>query len=355
MGDQNNRRASEELDLHAEEIARAACERLFDKAEETVDVYGERGRSRFLGGARTHIAFLSDAVAVGHPELFVDYARWSYATLVHHGFTGAFVDGLHSLISDVVSEVLPPSVSGDPVSYLTRALECIREMPSGMPDLPSFMDETSPLSPVAHRYLDALVAADRDRAVNSVVEAVSDGAALHDVYAEVIQRSQRELGRKWQLGEISVAQEHFGSAVTQVALSQLYPFVRDTRREKERNQSIIVAACANELHEIGTRIVADNLEADGWDVTYLGGNQPSQGLVELARRKQARVVALSVTVSCNLRSLEGMVQHIRENSDARVMVGGYPFQVAEGLWREVGADACGTDASDAVRVAQTIA
>jgi methanogenic corrinoid protein MtbC1 len=42
-----------------------------------------------------------------------------------------------------------------------------------------------------------------------------------------------------------------------------------------------------------------------------------------------------------------------ENGQQRlaILVGGYPFNVAPGLWKKIGADACAGDAQEAVEVA----
>jgi MerR family transcriptional regulator, light-induced transcriptional regulator len=40
-----------------------------------------------------------------------------------------------------------------------------------------------------------------------------------------------------------------------------------------------------------------------------------------------------------------------ECADVKIIVGGYPFNIAPGLWRQIGADAYGRDALDSVAVA----
>ena len=66
----------------------------------------------------------------------------------------------------------------------------------------------------------------------------------------------REVGRLWQMNRLSVAQEHYVTAATQLIMSQLYPLVFRTARRDRR----IVAACVGgELHELGVRMVADRL------------------------------------------------------------------------------------------------
>ena len=47
--------------------------------------------------------------------------------------------------------------------------------------------------------------------------------SIRDVYLLVFQPCQREVGRLWEAGRITVAQEHYCTAATQVIMSQLAP------------------------------------------------------------------------------------------------------------------------------------
>ena len=78
--------------------------------------------------------------------------------------------------------------------------------------------------------------------------------------------------RYWQMNRLTVAQEHYCTAATQMIMSQLYPYIF----EGERNGRVLVATCvAENLHEIGVRMVTDFFEMDGWDTFYLGANVPT--------------------------------------------------------------------------------
>ena len=62
-------------------------------------------------------------------------------------------------------------------------------------------------------------------------------------------------------------------------------------------RGVAVLACApDELHELGLLMLACLLRADGWDVVYLGQSTPVADAVQIARNRDARVVAFSVTM-----------------------------------------------------------
>ena len=99
------------------------------------------------------------------------------------------------------------------------------------------------------------------------METIEAGTPLKDIYLNVFQETQKETGRLWQLSKITVAQEHFITAATQLIMAQLYTYLFTSEK---KNKTIIVSCVQGELHEIGARMVADLFEMDGWNSYYFG-------------------------------------------------------------------------------------
>jgi len=95
------------------------------------------------------------------------------------------------------------------------------------------------------------------------------GFLYKELYLKVSQRTQREVGRLWQLNRISVAQEHFCTGATQQIMAFLYPHLF---RGGSKARRVLVACVGKELHEIGARMVADFFELEGWDSYFIGAN-----------------------------------------------------------------------------------
>lgn len=104
-------------------------------------------------------------------------------------------------------------------------------------------------------------------------------------------------------------------------LSNLYPLIP---RGDVRRWPAVVPGVADELHQLGGLMVGDMLEADGWEVRYLGSNLPVRDVVRAVTEHRARIV------------------------------GGRLFRSLPDLWREIGADGCGTDPRDAARLAREL-
>jgi methanogenic corrinoid protein MtbC1 len=183
---------------------------------------------------------------------------------------------------------------------------------------------------------------------------MENGMELKELYLSVFQPAQHEIGRLWQHRLISVAQEHFASGVAQQLMSQIYLNIIAKRSVK----GVLIVTCVNnELHEMGARMVSDFLEMDGWDAHYLGSNMPTAAVIPALKQRKAIGLFVSATMGFNVIKVRRMVEEIREDPslvDLKIVVGGYPFNTVDDLWRSVGADLFARDAAEAVVIANEL-
>lgn len=207
---------------------------------------------------------------------------------------------------------------------------------------------------LARTYLDHLLNAERAAAADLILKAVKSGVNVRDVYLGVFQPCLYEVGRLWQLNLASVAQEHYCTAATQQVMSRLYPYIFSMTRKDRK----MVATCVSgELHEIGARMVADFFEMDGWDTYYLGANAPVDAILSSLADRSADVLAVSATLTSHVGRARELVQAVKSSplgKNVRVMVGGWPFLLSPGLWRDIGADATAADARQALVQAEEL-
>src|SRR5690606_35206516 len=101
--------------------------------------------------------------------------------------------------------------------------------------------------------------------------------------------------------------------------------------------------------ELGAQVIADLLQADGWEVVFVGGGAPHDELVALlgqARPAAYVVVGADPHAIPELRLLIGQIRELNACPLMNVVVTGGVFTRAEGLWREVGADVYADTARD---------
>ncbi len=185
-----------------------------------------------------------------------------------------------------------------------------------------FRPNTSELNDLAASYLELLLQGDRLKATHIIMESVDRGMSVRDVYLSVFQPVQREIGLLWQAGLVSVALEHFCTAATQAAMSQLFPHILASRAST--NGLNMVGCCVGqELHELGMRMVCDFFEMDGWETHYLGASRPIEQVVAALELRAAHLLRLSVTMPQNLGNAKEMIQAVTSQfPGVKVLVGG---------------------------------
>lgn len=350
----------EEIDAKREILARQITDLHFERHPDLDKKYGAIGRIKCHEDAKYHLSYLAEAVGNAQPELFADYILWAKFMLQGRGVPASDLFENLKVMREIVSE----SLSDDVASLTTKCIDAgIEQLEVARRanirtnievDLPSRITQENPLHELATRYLNALLQGDRQAASSMILDAVQHGASVKDIYLHVFQPSQHEVGRLWQINQLSVAQEHYCTAATQLIMSQLYPHIFST----EKNGKSMVATCVSgDMHEIGIRMISDFFEMEGWDTFYLGANVPADSVVRSIKERKADLLAVSATMTFHVNAVRKMIEAIRKDDQVKstiVIVGGYPFNIAPSLWQEIGADGQATDAEAAVQLAHKL-
>jgi len=328
-----------------EDLAREIVERHWKRRPALEQRYGKKGMARCLEDARYHLQYLSEAVGAGEPALFVHYATWAKTMLIARNIpVEDLVENLE-VILDVLERELPPSMQIPAVDCLKSAIGSL----TLANDNSSFLNPDQPLAELANQYLSALLRYDRHSAAALILAAVENKVSIKEIYCHVFERCQYEIGRLWQSNVVSIAQEHYCTASTQLIMSQLYPYI--FRADRTFRGTIVAACVTGELHEIGARMLCDLLELEGWNTVYLGANVPTAGIVDVLRDNHSNILAVSAAMTFHIRAVRQVIAAVRLARPAtRILVGGYAFKIAPNLWRNVGADYWARDASDAISV-----
>ena len=204
------------------------------------------------------------------------------------------------------------------------------------------------------QYLAAQVAGDRRAALRLILDqGLGRGMLVPALYLDIIQAAQYRIGELWQHNRISVAQEHLATAISQLAVAELY---RALVCEPANGRRALVTCVSGELHELGARITADFFEMAGFEVRYLGANVPTDSLVGMVREDPPDVLVVSVTMTFHLDALRDAVGRSRDAVGDRLhlAVGGYAFAWAPALVDQLGAEVYGRDARESIARARQL-
>lgn len=208
-------------------------------------------------------------------------------------------------------------------------------------------------------YLSALQRGNNQQALQIARAALGQGLDMRELYLEVFQPAMYEVGRLWETNQLTVAQEHLATAMTQRVMAQIHAqiFGRPTpgRMVVSAMGRTLVAACVSgEQHELGLRMVSDFFEMEGWGVYYLGANVPARDVVRMVTSQKADLLALSVTTVSNLVNAGELIRAVRLSAMGpyvKILIGGQPFNRIPDLYSALGADFTAITAGEAVQLA----
>lgn len=301
-----------------------------------------------------HLDHLVESIAIEAPNLFEEYVRWTRYVLEARGIPGPILQETFDCIRAELQDWNDGSLAEVAAPYLDRATTACT---ASLPPLASFIEDSNPHQELALEILKHLTTSESHQVWDLVVDARnSRRLPLKELYLNVFQPLQYEIGRLWQLNEITVAQEHYATSMVRTLVASFYPEIRPV----SSSQRTLVATCVGtERHELGIRMVADFFLMDGWHVVYLGADTPSRDVLSAIEQARAQILAISTALLIHIGETRDLVRAVRareaeKEKRTHIMVGGLPFNSVPDLWKRIGADAFASRADEAVCVANRL-
>ena len=150
---------------------------------------------------------------------------------------------------------------------------------------------------------EALDGYDEPRA-QSILDRLLAVTTVDSLLSEVVMPYLRELGDRWERGEVSVAQEHFASGVLRgrlLGLARGWGLGVGPRA--------VLACLPGEQHDLGLIAFGLALRARGWRIVYLGPDAPLETVAEASDRLGPGLVVLHAVTG---ERVEPVAEQIRE-------------------------------------------
>lgn len=187
------------------------------------------------------------------------------------------------------------------------------------------------------QYVSALVAGDEHEAATIIATAQQSGMTVEEIYLRIFTPSMYRIGELWAENQISVAQEHIATAITETLISQLTP--RSDTTALVPQATIVLGCVAEERHALGLRMLADMFRHHGWRVLYLGADVPSDDWIDLVGRCGASAVGISAQNRRLLQTTAALIQRLRQSFPELILVlGGALFNSDPALAMQLGGD-----------------
>ncbi len=349
------------LRVHGRRVAASCVRRCYESWPDLEIRYGRTGRQHASRDAAWHLEHLDEALAVGEPRIFADYADWLAALLRARGIGLEQVAGAFGFLADGFEAVECPASQETDRSALVSILRD-NQFRLMLPPVNPSSEEASrnqAVNPQAttlpmdtseasvHRvYFDTLIKLDRTGAFNLAESYLCNQGDVLDLYVEVLGPAMIHAGKEWQAGRISEADEHYISEVTCDIIRRYGPL---SFAKLETGSPVAVACSApRERHGIGLMMVADALRAGGLQVHMLGVALPAEAVVAFVDRVEADLLCISCTMEAHLNDAAELISLARRaRSGLAIAVGGAALcKLGEGMPARLGADCTAADARE---------
>jgi 5-methyltetrahydrofolate--homocysteine methyltransferase len=154
------------------------------------------------------------------------------------------------------------------------------------------------------------------------------------------------VGERFGEGDIFIPQVIWSAKAMQAGMDLLKPHF--TEDQQGKSARIIIGTAEGDIHDIGKNLVGMMLEGAGFEIIDLGVGVKPEQFIEKAVEEKADIIGVSALLTTTMMSMAEVValKNQRELSSLKVIVGGAPLSLD--FCQEIGADAYGVDAMDAV-------
>jgi 5-methyltetrahydrofolate--homocysteine methyltransferase len=155
------------------------------------------------------------------------------------------------------------------------------------------------------------------------------------------------VGEKFRTHQIFLPDVLLAAKAMTAAMELLKPLL--IKDDVPSRGKVVIGSVRGDLHDIGKNLVGIMLKGAGFEVIDLGNDVAPERFVETAAGEEAPVIGMSALLTTTMSVMRDVVELVKERNLARrvkVIVGGAP--VSEQFAREIGADAYGFDAANAV-------
>lgn len=138
-------------------------------------------------------------------------------------------------------------------------------------------------------FMKSLEQMDSKTLENILMQAETD-YGMNSVIENVIVPLMEEIGEGWRKGTLRISHEHLASHVIRTFLGGILAGSKNIPGAP----NVMVTTPADQWHDIGALITAVTAASEGWNVTYLGANLPSEEIAGAVKLNNCRALILSI-------------------------------------------------------------
>jgi 5-methyltetrahydrofolate--homocysteine methyltransferase len=185
--------------------------------------------------------------------------------------------------------------------------------------------------------------------VELIEEVLKADIPVEDVIKDGLTAGMTVVGEKFSTKEYFIPDMLASAEAVGAAMEILKPHLEAA--SVETKGKVVIATAKGDIHDIGKNIVAIMLRGAGYEVIDLGIDVSEDKIVAAVEKEKPDFVGLSALLTTTMTDMPVVIKALEDaglRQSVKVLIGG--AAVSEEYAREIGADAFGADAFQAVRI-----
>ncbi|MCP4982681.1 MAG: hypothetical protein GY935_19565 [Gammaproteobacteria bacterium] len=190
---------------------------------------------------------------------------------------------------------------------------------------------------------------EEEECIKLVNDGLEAGVDPLDAVEKGLARGIDKVGEDFGAGIIFLPELAMAADVMKQGTTILDERIKEVGSTRLSHGKIIIGTIKGDIHDIGKSVVAAVLQANGYDVVDIGIDIDIDTFIDAVKEHDADALGMSTLLTLPLMEMENVIKRMQEigmRDKVKVIVGGCP--VTQEFADEIGADAVGFDAQDAV-------
>jgi 5-methyltetrahydrofolate--homocysteine methyltransferase len=179
-------------------------------------------------------------------------------------------------------------------------------------------------------------------------QALEEKISLEVIITQALTAGMHVVGEKFAAKEYFIPDMLASAEAVGAAMDILKPYLEASNIETKGR--IAVATVKGDIHDIGKNIVATLLKGDGYEVTDLGVDVPTEKIIEVVKQEKPDFIGLSALLTTTMVVMGEIMEALKEKGlrgKVKVLIGG--AAVSDEYAHEIGADAYCVDGFHAIK------
>lgn len=200
------------------------------------------------------------------------------------------------------------------------------------------------------RLAQTIIDGQKDECIHLINEGLAQGIDPLEAIEKGLGQGIIQVGDDFGEGRCFLPELIMAADVMKDGVAILDEKIKAEGRTRKSLGKIVIGTVKGDIHDIGKSVVAAVLQANGYDVVDLGIDVDEERFVRAVKEHNADCLGMSSLLTLAIQEMGTVIEKLKDEGlrdKTKVIVGGCP--VTQEFADEIGADAVGFDAADAVR------